>query len=301
MDTAQGKKPGLPYLVLLTCLVIIAVLSVLLFLVAGYLDLAEMLFSSLRGFESLEADELIIVFIFLAVALGGLGILVWRELKAAVRMSGSLEASLNQANARLSFLNSFIREDMVNELTVLTGELEQAGQRPDINRLKAGIGRIQRQVKFTKEYQDIGIAAPAWQNGADTITRAKVGVNPGKVTFEMKVSGVEIYADPLLEKVFFYLIDNALKHGGGKLSKIAFHDRVAEDRLVIVCEDNGDGIPADKKGFLFPKEFGRRYGYGLYMMREILAATGISIRETGITGVGAKFEITVPAGGFRTA
>jgi len=121
------------------------------------------------------------------------------------------------------------------------------------------------------------------------------------VTFEMKVSGVEIYADPLLEKVFFYLIDNALKHGGGKLSKIAFHDRVAEDRLVIVCEDNGDGIPADKKGFLFPKEFGRRYGYGLYMMREILAATGISIRETGITGVGAKFEITVPAGGFRTA
>jgi signal transduction histidine kinase len=299
MDDAPAKKPKLPYFKTFTYLVIITVLSVLLFLLAGYLDLSEALFSFLKGFEALEADEFLIVIIFLAIALGVVAVLLWRELKTVIAGYSSMESSYDRVNARLSFLNGFIRQDMLNELTALHKELEQAGQRPDLSRIRAGINRIQRQVKFTKEYQDIGAAAPAWQNVADTIMRAKVGVNLGRVTFEMKVGNVEIYADPLLEKVFFYMIDNALKHGGEKLTKISFRQKTAEDKFIIVCEDDGGGISADKKGFLFPKEFGRGYGYGLFMIREILAVTNISIREAGISGIGAKFEITVPAKGYR--
>ena len=40
---------------------------------------------------------------------------------------------------------------------------------------------------------------------------------------------------------------------------------------------------------------------GLYLAREILAITGITIRETGTPGKGAKFEITVPRAAYRFA
>jgi len=40
---------------------------------------------------------------------------------------------------------------------------------------------------------------------------------------------------------------------------------------------------------------------GLFLIREILALTGISIRETGVPGSGARFEILVPEGKYRLA
>jgi hypothetical protein len=39
----------------------------------------------------------------------------------------------------------------------------------------------------------------------------------------------------------------------------------------------------------------------MYLSREILAITGITIRETGEPGKGARFEINVPDGAWRLA
>jgi len=38
---------------------------------------------------------------------------------------------------------------------------------------------------------------------------------------------------------------------------------------------------------------------GLFLAREILSITGITIKETGEPGNGARFEIAVPEGAFR--
>jgi hypothetical protein len=40
-------------------------------------------------------------------------------------------------------------------------------------------------------------------------------------------------------------------------------------------------------------------GQNLIFAREILSITGITIPKNGEPGVGARFEITVPEGGFR--
>jgi len=42
-------------------------------------------------------------------------------------------------------------------------------------------------------------------------------------------------------------------------------------------------------------------GLGLFLSREILAITGITITETGKPGTGARFEILVPKGAWRLA
>jgi len=38
---------------------------------------------------------------------------------------------------------------------------------------------------------------------------------------------------------------------------------------------------------------------GLFLSREILGITGLSIKETGKFGEGARFEIHVPGGKYR--
>ena len=71
------------------------------------------------------------------------------------------------------------------------------------------------------------------------------------------------------------------------------------DHLLLVFEDNGAGIPPDKKEKIFQRVIGSQNNLGLFFAREILDITGITVRETGIFGSGARFEMTVPEGMFR--
>jgi signal transduction histidine kinase len=63
-----------------------------------------------------------------------------------------------------------------------------------------------------------------------------------------------------------------------------------------VCEDDGDGIFAKEKEKIFEPKFEKNTGLGLALSLEILAITGIPIRESGVPGRGARFEITVLIG-----
>ena len=64
-------------------------------------------------------------------------------------------------------------------------------------------------------------------------------------------------------------------------------------------EDNGPGIAEDKKESVFTKGVGAGGATSLFLSREILSITGITIRETGVSGSGARFEIQVPKGSYR--
>ena len=69
--------------------------------------------------------------------------------------------------------------------------------------------------------------------------------------------------------------------------------------LTIVCEDDGIGITGEDKKHLFSRGYGKKTGLGLFLSREILAITGITITENGIPGNGARFEISVPKSVYR--
>jgi signal transduction histidine kinase len=99
--------------------------------------------------------------------------------------------------------------------------------------------------------------------------------------------------------VFYNLFDNALQYAGEQLRTIRVTNRKDNEVLVIAVEDDGTGISAEDKNQLFTKGFGRHTGFGLYLSKEILAITGITITENGEPGRGARFEITVPKGTYR--
>jgi K+-sensing histidine kinase KdpD len=104
----------------------------------------------------------------------------------------------------------------------------------------------------------------------------------------------------LLEKVFYTLIENAIRHGK-KVTDIVFSCREQENGLVVICEDNGEGIPLDHKKDIFNQKYFQHTGYGLYLTTTILKITGISISESGEPGKGARFEILVPKEAYRRA
>jgi len=211
------------------------------------------------------------------------------------------EEALRRANRKLNLLNSITRHDVVNQLTVLQGYSQLALLRESdpvimdfLAKIDAVSDTIARQIAFTGMYQELGVHAPGWHNLTGVLSR----VRPKEILFSSSCGNMEVFADPMLENVFANLFDNALRHGE-RVSRITIHCERAGDELVIFVEDNGVGIPIDIKPKIFLKGFGKHTGFGLFLVREILAITGISIHETGKHGTGARFEITVPKGGFR--
>ena len=76
---------------------------------------------------------------------------------------------------------------------------------------------------------------------------------------------LEILADPLLERVFYNLFDNAFRHGG-HVTEIRVGSRVSDEAATITVEDNGEGIPAGDKEQIFQRGIGKNTGLGLFLV-----------------------------------
>jgi PAS domain S-box-containing protein len=219
------------------------------------------------------------------------------------------EEALREVNKKLNLLSGITRHDIKNQLAALTGYLElsrltladPAKTEEYINKEKRVADAIFRQISFTKDYEDLGVKAPAWQNVAETVRKITRSLPIGKIRIDTGDPGLEIFADPLFEKVFYNLIDNALRYGEGKMTTIRISARETGQGLLITVEDDGTGIAAEMKQHLFRRGFGKNTGLGLFLSREILSITGMTITETGEPGKGAQFDITIPEGIYRFA
>jgi len=216
------------------------------------------------------------------------------------------EEALREANKKLSLLSGITRHDINNQLLVLNGFLSLLHKKvPDptlddfFTRIMMASDRISAMIRFTRTYECIGVNVPVWQVVRDLVDAAAKDVTPGRISLKNDLpAGEEIFADPLIIKVFYNLIDNAVRYGG-KITTIRFSTKVSGDDHLIICEDDGAGIPADEKEKIFERGFGKNTGLGLFLSREILAITGITITETGEPGKGARFEMVVPKGIWR--
>jgi signal transduction histidine kinase len=159
-------------------------------------------------------------------------------------------------------------------------------------------GKIGELLRFTSDYQDLGQNEPVWQNPAVAFKKACASFSESGIIFSANVMDVEIYTDPLLDRVFYNLIDNSIRHGT-HVTAISLSAKFRENGMVILYEDNGSGVVPDEKKKIFTRGFGKHTGFGLFLIHEILSITGIGIEETGTYGEGVKFEIHVPVGKFR--
>jgi PAS domain S-box-containing protein len=215
------------------------------------------------------------------------------------------EDAIRAANNKLVLLASITRHDILNQMTALAAYLELVKEKAPV---AAGSGHldtmgkilevIRLQLEFTRDYQDLGVKEPVWQNIATVFTRAAESFTEKNLTFRCETKNMEIYADPLIGRVFYNLIDNSIRHGG-HVSEIRLSAEKADPDLILIYGDNGTGVFHAEKEKIFFKGFGKHTGLGMFLVREILSITGITIRETGVHGQGVRFEIRVPSGKFR--
>ncbi|MCK9591937.1 MAG: PAS domain S-box protein [Methanoregula sp.] len=218
------------------------------------------------------------------------------------------EEALRQANDKLRILFSITRHDINNQLSLLKEYLVKLEKKqPDISfgecfkNIMTTAERITAMIQFAKTYEEIGVKAPVWQECHTLVDTAAKQVPLGKVMVKNDIPvGTGVLADPLIVKVCYNLIDNAIRYGG-KVTTIQFSVQESGDDRLIICEDNGDGVNMDEKKRIFEKGFGKNTGLGLFLAHEILSITGITIVETGEPGKGARFEMTVPKDAYRLA
>jgi signal transduction histidine kinase len=108
--------------------------------------------------------------------------------------------------------------------------------------------------------------------------------------------GLTVFADSLLNKVIFNLIDNSLKHGKHTSQIRIYIQKQNAKTLRLVYEDDGVGIPCAEKPKLFKESYSTSgsIGYGLYLIKKIIDVYGWAIQETGEPDQGAKFTIKIP-------
>jgi PAS domain S-box-containing protein len=267
-------------------------------------DLGHQYDSSERVLISASGEQIPILKTVVPAAVGGESVLV----ESFVDISGRkrIEEALTQVNKKLNLLSSVTRHDVRNKLQVLMGCNEMLrDQTKDpaaleyIRMQSDAMTAILRQIEFTKEYEDLGTTAPQWQHLHRIVMKAVWQLHPRDVSMKDETNGWWVYADPLLERVFYNLFENAIRYGGN-ITSIHLYPEPAGDSLTLICEDDGVGIPDSEKGRIFERGYGKNTGFGLFLIREILAITGMTIQETGVPGSGARFEIHIPKGVFRS-
>ncbi|MGB2826390.1 MAG: PAS domain S-box protein [Thermoplasmata archaeon] len=215
------------------------------------------------------------------------------------------EKALEQANEKLNLMGSITRHDAINQIGVLSGYLslaeDDSNDRERTEHLEAAkkaCKTITEQLQFAGSYQKAGTMDPAWTRIRLEFAGAASVIDMGDIQVKEKLGDLEVLADPMFERVFLNLLTNTRRHGQ-KVTQVAVEFEPKDDAVVIRYSDDGVGIPADAKEKIFQRGYGMDSGLGLFLVREVLGITGMSIEEIGVPGEGAVFEILVPSGKHR--
>jgi PAS domain S-box-containing protein len=215
------------------------------------------------------------------------------------------EEALRQVNKKLNLLSSMTRHDILNQILIVNAYsalTERASTDQNVleflAKIKTAAGKIQSTILFTRDYEQLGQNDPVWQDVGKVAQAAAVDLLPESLMLTVDEGTPEVFADPMLMLVFYNLFENVIRHGV-HATRIYVHFIPDGAEGTLFVEDNGIGIPQKNKEYIFERGFGANTGLGLYLIREILAITGLSITETGTEGEGTRFEIRLPPGSWR--
>ena len=202
--------------------------------------------------------------------------------------------------------------ELVQEIMDMDGRLESA----DKEMIDTSVATLQRSARLIEnirniqklrmgEYKfgrmDLGEVLDEAVNGYSRLPNRDISIS------YIPVHGYYILANPLLKDIFNNLLDNAVKHCDDPVRIDVSLQPVDCDgnRLFeISVEDNGHGIPDDKKFIVFHRlkrgdTKARGTGLGLYIVRTLVESFGgfvrVEDRFPGDSAKGAKFVVCLPA------
>jgi PAS domain S-box-containing protein len=215
------------------------------------------------------------------------------------------EEALSIINEKLHVISGLSRHDARNKLTLVTTNAYLAKECLQENREALGylekIGMAVNDVlgifDFAKMYEMLGAEIPTYVDVEKTVNDA-VSLFPALDSVKVinHCHGLAVLADSLLRQAFYNLLDDSLKYAQSFTMIKAYYEKADNDLLRLIYEDNGVGIPLDKKPKLFQQGYttGKGSGLGLYLIQKTMEIYGWTIQETGQPGRGARFVMEIP-------
>ena len=202
------------------------------------------------------------------------------KLAAMGRVSAGIAHEIRNPLAAISQANALMAEDA-----------ETPGQRQLTRLVADNVERLKRIVDDVMEVAPGATPSPASIDATTQVgaicaewlraTKLPIG-DAGPLRVELPADGVGVLFDAEhLRRVLVNLLDNALRHGGGKpgsmLVRLAARDEI---HAVLTVASAGEPIAPDVERFLFEPFFSTRSrgtGLGLYICRELCERYGASI------------------------
>jgi signal transduction histidine kinase len=166
-----------------------------------------------------------------------------------------------------------------------------------LNRIESSVDQITRIFDFSSAYERLGLEELVNVDVEKVVEEAvSLFSDLQNVKIINDCHGLTVFADSLLNKLFFNLIDNSLKHGKQTSQIRIYYKKENAGNLRLVYKDDGVGVPCAEKPKLFKEGYSTSgsIGYGLYLIKKIIDVYGWTIQETGEPGKGAKFAIKIP-------
>jgi signal transduction histidine kinase len=215
------------------------------------------------------------------------------------------ENALKKANDKLNLLSSISTDYLKRDASEILDLVRQAKNQVSdslakVYLLKIGnlISTVSRRIELSLSYRDLGTVPPVWQSVQELLVSIDLSAIKGGISVRFWAERLECYADPLIRDVLRHIVENSFQYGGRfDLLKVRYSEY--EEGIVLYIEDNGLGIPALKKHQIFKYDSGAHSGIGLFICRQIVEVSGMTIGETGEEGGGARFEIHIPAACYR--
>lgn len=102
-----------------------------------------------------------------------------------------------------------------------------------------------------------------------------------------------------IEQVLVNLIENIVKYAPG--AKIRISTKREKNKIILIVEDNGPGIPEDRQGQIFerferatPLKHVSGLGLGLFVVKRIVESHQGTVQLQSALGQGSKFTICLP-------
>jgi len=216
------------------------------------------------------------------------------------------EHALKAANNKISILSQISSDHLhrsVDEIIESVDEADarcsDAGTHTYFERIRTLAWNVVRQLFLAESYKDLGAVPPVWMSVQKSLETSRFPSDDKTVSIRCWTGRLEVYADPLFADVLTHLLDNSLRHSAGRLKNIIVTYHETPLGLDLSVRDDGAGIPAEKKQQLFEYDAEGNAGIGLFICRQIVEVTGMTIQETGTEGSGVQFVIHVPPGSYR--
>ncbi len=201
-------------------------------------------------------------------------------------------------------LHSLLTHDLRNKLQIMNGKLHLIKENTDLDKkqrkaIDESIETGEKVIELSKKVRKTVKSSTKKESYKvskikDLIKKEikEIKDQDVEVFFADNASNSEVIGGPILKEIISNLLENALKHSG--CEKIVFTLDENEDELIICVEDDGKGVPNNKKREIFElgyTETGASAGFGLFLIKKVLNRFNGRIEVEDSDLGGAKFEI----------